>query len=82
MKHPELKDDEYFIGHYTPEEFSRVSWKTKRAGFTEQDSFTPVFVKRSEVKEVFGKHIESFIAGLSDEEKALNGIIVCKKNNN
>lgn len=89
MIHPELKEDEYFIGYYTASEYLRIGWTTKRAGSKVCDSEgrelpntdlkAPVFIKRSEIKDHFGKHSEGFFAGLSDEEKRLNGIIAIKK---
>lgn len=36
--HPEKREDEFYLGNFTREEFSSVGYKTKRAGFVGYDS--------------------------------------------
>ena len=70
-KHPELQEEEVFLGYGGLTCFRILGWKTKRRGIVAYDTqgnplqkkdFFPIFVHRSEMKEanLSGKMIDKY----------------------
>lgn len=65
MRHPEQRDDEIFLGNYTPEDRKAIGWKLLRCGefayrtdgspypYQEEHAVKPLFVRRSEVQAAY-----------------------------
>ncbi len=64
-RHPELQEDEVYLGNTHDEDFDQIGWETKRSGQVTYDrdgkkmgqdkDFFPVFVKRDEVIKKWSK---------------------------